>query len=275
MRTRPLVIAHRGNSGVAPANTLIAFRQAIELGVDMIEIDVNLTKDVRGVYAEERGAQSLPSSEAKGRLRLTGVPVLIHDESVENTTDGEGLVSSFTLEELKQLDAGSWKGKQFAGERIPTLAEALDVVKGQVHLSVDLKDERAIPAMVKVIQDTGMKDDVIICGCDVPTAQKIRHFDDQLSIVLNMDSELNELAEREDKSEFIREYVRKACYAHLSALNVSYKHVTEDLIKRAHLKALPVWTWTVDDEEDMRRLIDMGVDAIYTNWPERLLKILR
>ncbi len=71
MRTRPLVIAHRGNSGVAPANTLIAFRQAIELGVDMIEIDVNLTKDVRGVYAEERGAQSLPSSEAKGRLRLT------------------------------------------------------------------------------------------------------------------------------------------------------------------------------------------------------------
>jgi glycerophosphoryl diester phosphodiesterase len=248
MRTRPLVIAHRGNSGVAPANTLIAIRQAIELGVDMIEIDVNLTRD--------------------------GVPVLIHDESVEHTTNGKGSVSSFTLAELKQLDAGSWKSKQFAGERIPTLAESLDVAKGRVHLAVDLKDERAIPEMVKVIQRVGMKDDVVICGCDAPTAQKVHDFDDQLTIVLNMDYELNELAKSADKSEFIREYVRQACYAHLGALNVSYKHVNEDLIRQAHLKALPVWTWTVDEEEDMRCLIDMGVDAIYTNWPERLLNIL-
>jgi len=248
MRTRPIVIAHRGNSGVAPANTLIALRQAIELGVDMIEIDVNLTKDY--------------------------IPVLIHDKNIENTTNGKGLVSSFTLADLKQLDVGSWKGKQFADERIPTLAEALDVAKGRVYLAVDLKDESAILEMVKVIQDADMKDDVIICGCDVPTAQKVRRFDDQLTIVLNVDSELNELAKREDKSEFIREYVRQACYAHLSALNVNYKHVNEDLIKRAHLKALPVWTWTVDDEDDMRRLIEMGVDAIYTNWPEKLLKIL-
>ncbi|HIE26895.1 TPA: glycerophosphodiester phosphodiesterase [Candidatus Poribacteria bacterium] len=248
MRTRPLVIAHRGNSGVAPANTLIALRQAIELGVDMIEIDVNLTKD--------------------------GVPVLIHDKGVDNTTNGKGLVSSFTLAELKRLDAGSWKDEKFAGERILTLAEALDCAKGHVHLAVDLKDESAIPAMVKVIRDTDMKDDVVICGCDVPMAQKVRRFDDQLTIVLNVNSELNKLAEREDKLEFIREYVRQACYAHLSALNVSYKYVNEGLIKQAHLRALPVWTWTVDDEEEMRRLIDMGVDAIYTNWSERLLKIL-
>jgi glycerophosphoryl diester phosphodiesterase len=128
--------------------------------------------------------------------------------------------------------------------------------------------------MLKVIQDAGMKDDVVICGCDVPAAQKVRRFDDQMTIVLSMDSELKELAQREDKSEFIRKYVRQACYAHLGALNVNYKYMDEDLIKRAHLKALPVWTWTVDDEKDMRRLIDMGVDAIYTNWPERLLKIL-
>ena len=248
MRTRPLVIAHRGNSGVAPANTLIAFRQAIELQVDMIEIDVNLTQD--------------------------GIPVLIHDESVEHTTNGKGSVSDFTLAELKQLDAGSWKAKQFAGERIPTLAEALEVAKGHVHLAVDLKNERAIPEMVKVIQDAGMKDDVVICGCDVPTAQKVRCFDDQLTIMLNMDDELNELAKRADKSAFIHEYVRQACYVHLGALNVNYKHVNENLIKHAHLKALPVWTWTVDDEKDMRRLIDLGVDAIYTNWPERLLRIL-
>jgi glycerophosphoryl diester phosphodiesterase len=132
---------------------------------------------------------------------------LIHDESVEHTTDGKGLVSSFTLAELKQLDAGSWKAKQFTGERIPTLAEALEVAKGRVCLAVDLKNERAIPEMIKVIQGAGMKDNVVICGCDAPTAQKVRCFDDQLTIVLSMDYELNELAKSADKSEFIREYV--------------------------------------------------------------------
>jgi glycerophosphoryl diester phosphodiesterase len=119
-----------------------------------------------------------------------------------------------------------------------------------------------------------MTDDVIICGCDVLRAQKERCFNDQLAIILNMDGKLNNLAGREDKSDFIREYIRQASYAQLSALNVNYKHVKEQLIKRAHLKALPVWTWTVDDEKDMLHLIDVGVDAIYTNWPEKLLQVL-
>ncbi len=248
MRTRPLAIAHRGNSGVAPANTLVAIRQAIDLGVDMIEIDVNLAKD--------------------------RVPVLIHNNSVDETTNGAGLVSSFTLKELKTLDAGSWKDSQFADERIPTLAETLECARGKVHLSLDIKDESVIPNMIKTVQEADMKDDVVICGCYVSTAEKVRCYDDRLTIVLNVDSELGKLAKREDKSEFIREYIHQACYAHLSALNVSYKYVTEELIRRAHLKALPVWTWTVDNPEDMRRLIDMGVDAIYTNWPGRLLNVL-
>ena len=248
MRTRPIVIAHRGNSSQAPANTLVAFRQAIKLGVDMIEIDVNPTKD--------------------------RVPVLIHDARVDHTTSGEGLVSSMTLAEIKRLDAGSWKDKKYAGEHIPTLAEALEFVKGKVHLSVDLKDEDIIPEMVKAVNDAGMKDDVVICGCYVSTAQKVRQYDDELRIVLNVDSDLEKLAKREDKADFIREYIRQASYAQLSALNVNYRYVTEELVRRARLRALPVWTWTVDDEKDMRRLIKMGVDAIYTNYPERLLNVL-
>jgi len=249
MRTKPIVIAHRGNSSQAPANTLVAFRQAIELGVDMIEIDVNPTKD--------------------------RVPILIHDSRVDHTTNGEGLVAFMTLTEIKQLDAGSWKDKKYAGERIPTFAEALEFVRGKVHLSVDLKDEDIIPEMVKAIKNADMKDDVVICGCYVSTAQKVRQHDNQLRIVLNVDSDLEKLAKREDKSDFIREYIRQACYAQLSALNVNYRYVTEELVRRAHLRTLPVWTWTVDDARDMRSLIKMGVDAIYTNYPERLLKVLR
>ena len=191
MRTRPIVIAHRGNSSHAPANTLVAFQQAIELGVDMIEIDVNPTKD--------------------------RVPVLIHDARVDHITDGEGLVSSLTLAEIKQLDAGSWKDKKYAGERVPALAEALEFIKGKVHFSVDVKDEDIIPEMVKAINAAGMKDDVVICGCYVSTAEKVRQYDNHLRILLNVDADLEKLAKREDKSDFIREYIRQACHAHINS----------------------------------------------------------
>jgi len=243
----PIVIAHRGNSGRAPANTMESIRQAVDLGVDMVELDVRISKD--------------------------GVPVLIHNDTVDETTDGTGAVSSLELAQLKELDAGSWKDERYAGERIPTLMEALEFTKGRVNLSLDLKDEAAIPAMIKAVQQADMVDDVVICGCYEPQAQKIREFDGSVTVLFNTDSRLEELAEREGKSDFVREYIHRACRAKLAALNVDHKYVTPELIRRAHLRALPVWTWTVDDRADMQRLLNMGVDAIYTNWPERLLEI--
>jgi glycerophosphoryl diester phosphodiesterase len=101
-RTR--VIAHRGFSGVAPENTLVAIRRGIEIGADMAEIDVTLSKD--------------------------GYVVVIHDETLDRTTNGTGPVSDATLEELQRLDAGSWFAPEFAGEKIPTLGEVLDLVRG-------------------------------------------------------------------------------------------------------------------------------------------------
>jgi glycerophosphoryl diester phosphodiesterase len=248
MRTKPIVIAHRGNSCHAPANTIESICQAIELGVDIIELDVQSSRD--------------------------GVPVLIHNDTLDETTDGKGKVSSLDLTQLKKLDAGSWKDKKYAGERIPTLMEALEFAKGKVNLSLDLKSEAMIPAMIKAVQDADMVGDVVICGCGEPQAQKIWEIDHNLTILLNTDSLLDELAKREDKSEFIREYIRRACKGKLAALNVSYRYVNHELIRKAHLRGLPVWTWTVDDKKDMERLIQIGVDAIYSNWPERLLKVI-
>lgn len=247
MPAKPVVIAHRGNSGAAPANTMEAIRQAVELGVDMIELDVRGSKD--------------------------GVPVLLHNDSVDETTDGKGPVSSLDLVQLKKLDAGSWKDKRYAGERIPTLTEALEFASGKVNLSLDLKDESIIPDMIKTIQDADMVGDVVICGCCEPQAQKVWDIDANFTVLFNTDSRLDDLAKREDKSEFIREYIRRACRGKLAALNVSFKYVTQELVRRAHLRALPVWTWTVDDKKDMESLLQMGVDAIYTNWPERLLEV--
>ncbi|MBD3182197.1 hypothetical protein GF312_07890 [Candidatus Poribacteria bacterium] len=243
-----IVIAHRGNSGPAPANTIEAIQQAIELGADMAEIDVRSSRD--------------------------GVPVMVHNSTLDETTDGEGPVSSFTLSELKKLDAGSWKDKKYAGESIPTFAEALAYAKGKIRFSVDIKDESIIPVIVREIQKADMVDEVVMCGCCEFQAKKVWEADDRLTVLMNMDRELDELAEHEDKSEFIKEYIIRTSRGKLSALNMHHGHVTPELIKQAHLRALPVWAWTVDDPNDMKRLIEIGVDAIYTNWPERLLEIV-
>jgi len=243
----PLVIGHRGNSGVAPANTMESIRQAVALGVDLIELDVRQTRD--------------------------SVLILIHNDTLNETTNGKGPISAMDYAQIKELDAGSWKDKKYEGEKIPTLMEALDFAKGKVCLSLDLKDEAVIPKMLKAIEDAGMVDGVVICGCCEPQARAIWDINKYLTVVLSTDSQLNQLVKR-DNTNFIREYIHRACRERFAALNVSFKFVTDELVYRAHLRGLPVWTWTVDNENDMERLIDMGVDAIYSNFPEKLLKII-
>lgn len=248
MRTRPIVIGHRGNSGEAPMNTLAAIEEAIHLGADMVEVDVNLTAD--------------------------GVPILIHNSTVDETTDGTGPVSSYTFEEIRRLDAGSWKSPRYAGERIPSLMEALDLGRGKIGFSLDLKTERAIPALVKAVAESGMRDEVVVTGCYVSTAQAVREMDRDLMVLLNLHPEVERLARSGRMEEFIAAYISQARRAGLPALNVNHKYVTLQLLRRAHMQALSVWTFTVDDESTMRELIEMGVDAIYTNYPGRLLDLL-
>jgi glycerophosphoryl diester phosphodiesterase len=227
---------------------MTAIRQAVDLGADMIELDVRSSRD--------------------------GVAVIIHNDTVNETTNGKGPVSSFSVAQLKELDAGSWKDERYAGERIPTLMEVLEFAKGKVNLSLDLKEEGIIPAMIGDVQSANMTEDVVICGCCEPQAEKIRRIDENLTVLLNMDSQLDKLAKRRDKSEFIHQYINRACRGKLAALNVNFKYATHELIRRAHLRALPVWTWTVDGKADMKRMLEMGVDAMYTNWPERLLGLM-
>ncbi|MBN1542341.1 glycerophosphodiester phosphodiesterase [candidate division KSB1 bacterium] len=112
------VCAHRGASAAYPENTLIAFQAAIDLGVHMIETDVRLTRD--------------------------STLVLLHDETVDRTTDGSGAISELTLSEVQSLDAGSWKSANFAGERIPTLEQALAIMPRNIRLNLHLKEGRAL-----------------------------------------------------------------------------------------------------------------------------------
>lgn len=110
-----LVIAHRGDSAHAPENTLAAFRAALEAGADMVEFDVGLTRDL--------------------------VPVVLHDATLNRTTDGRGKLSAHAYDEIARLDAGSWFGPDFAGERIPSLDAALDLLAGRIQVNIEVKPE--------------------------------------------------------------------------------------------------------------------------------------
>ena len=247
MRTRPLVIAHGGNSCEAPQNSLTAFEQALEIGVDAIELDVNRTRD--------------------------GHPVIFHGPSLMKTTGQEGSIHDLTLKQARQLDVGSWKDAAFASERILTLQEALDFAHGKVRLAVDLKTVDILPTIIQCIQDASMVDEVVICGCSATWAQRVRACDPRLSVGLNMDSSMVALAKESPLSVFHQAYVREATSRYLSPLNINFRYVTEDLVRLAHLQATQLWAWTVDDPEMMRGLIAVGVDAIYTNFPQALVEV--
>eukprot|EP00002_Diphylleia_rotans_P027570 TRINITY_DN5531_c0_g1_i1.p1 TRINITY_DN5531_c0_g1~~TRINITY_DN5531_c0_g1_i1.p1 ORF type:complete len:251 (+),score=39.75 TRINITY_DN5531_c0_g1_i1:47-799(+) len=136
----PLLVGHRGSSSTAPENTIASFSNAIKQGCDGIETDLRLTKD--------------------------GVIVLIHDESLDRTTNGKGLVSDMTLHQLQQLDAGCWKGREFCGNRIPTFAEFLRLIKEtSIFVIMDLKVDGLGPYIKKELDFAGFPQDRVIASC--------------------------------------------------------------------------------------------------------------
>ena len=139
---RTLIIGHKGNSGIAPENTLVAIAEAFNVGADVVEVDVHLTAD--------------------------GVPVLMHDSTVDRTTNGTGILSQMTLEQIKALDAGSWKGPAYAGERVPTLAEAIQQVSGRGILYLDWKFPRFGAIVKRVLDDLGVPDNAIWASANTP-----------------------------------------------------------------------------------------------------------
>lgn len=126
-RNKIMNIAHRGASGYAPENTLAAFDKAVEMQADYIEIDVQLSKD--------------------------DLPVIIHDDTLDRTTNGTGNVSAYTLEELRSLDAGSWFDKKYAGEKIPSLNEVLEMYGEKINILIELKSPELYPGVEEKVAE--------------------------------------------------------------------------------------------------------------------------
>jgi glycerophosphoryl diester phosphodiesterase len=235
MRRGVLNIAHRGASGDFPENTLLAFDAAIEAGAAMCELDVQVTAD--------------------------GVLVVIHDDTLERTTDGDGRVATLAVAELQRLDAGRWRGPQFARERVPTLREVLDHVSGRCALNVELKADGIAAAACELIRERHAGDSILISSFDSDAIAEVRRIAPKIKTGL--------LASRRAGSA-----LGMASSMHATAINPRTDLVDRDLCMDAHRRGLKVYAWTVDDPAEMIRLVGAGVDGIMTNYPARLRALM-
>lgn len=240
---RVRVIAHRGFSAVAPENTLAAVRAAIEVGADMAEIDVTLSAD--------------------------GHVVVIHDETLDRTTDGRGEVADFRLAELKTLDAGAWFGPRFTGERIPTLDEVLAEVRGRILLNVEIKSEAVgrgiVDEVAAAVQVRRMSDRVIVSSFSPTALEAMRTAGPDIRTAVLFNPEVHRGS---DPVDIVRSLGA-------SAFNIKRARLTGRTLRRCLDNAVPVAVYTVNSPRRMRKLMRRGVHAVFTDHPGRMVEVVR
>jgi len=253
--TKPLVIAHQGGDDLWPGDTLYAFERSVELGVDVLEMDVHSTND--------------------------GVLVLIHDSTVDRTTNGVGAVNSFTLGELQKLDAGyDWSRDEGAtypyrdqGIAIPTLKDVFEAFP-DIRMNIEIKQDT--PSITRpfceIIREYGMQEKVLVASFKPNALEEFRENCPEVAT-----------SSHEDE-------VRTFVYLNLAFLGDTFKPgfsavqvpeessgitiLTQRFVNVAHRKGLEVHVWTVDEIDDMKRMIDLGLDGIITDRPDRLMQLL-
>ena len=249
---RPRIIAHRGASGHAPENTLSAFLLAAEMGADGIELDVHLTVD--------------------------GEVVVLHNDTVDATTDGRGRVSEMTLHELKALDAGGWYDARYAGERIPTLAEVFGAIGRSLLINVEIKVERDLAppkgkqgqleaAVVRLIEDHQMSPQILVSSFSAGTLRRVHALCPNIPLGF-LFPRLPRLSSRL----LLRLIHTWAVPYH--ALHPALGWVDAARVTWARRMGFPLNVWTVNAADDMRRMRDLDVQGIITNYPDRLNQVL-
>lgn len=247
----PQLVAHRGGAKLAPENTLAAFRSAVEdWGADMLELDVRLTAD--------------------------GHVVVIHDATVDRTTDGTGAVADLTLEEIKALDAGyrfvdldgntSFRGQ---GVTVPTMAELLDACPS-VWLNAEAKEEQVARPLVELVRSRGEQHRVLVAAEHETTRKGGRGYEGPWG------------ASRRHCVLFLLSHRLPGGGPYTPPVDVlqipewwkGRRVLTPRLVRQAHRRNIPVHVWTVDDPDDMRRLLEWGVDAIQSDRPDLLSEVL-
>lgn len=250
---KTLLSAHRGGAALAPENTLASFRKGLTFSPDSLEFDVHLTKD--------------------------GVPVVIHDAVIDRTTDGTGRVGSYTVAELQTFNAaGKFPGGGYDRQFIPTLAQVLDLVRNEpVGVDIEVKtppDGARYTGIVQKVLDEiaahGMLDRVRIMGFEFDHIVQSKAIQPRVPTVALIS--MGFLGSKDA-------YQPATAIAHIltmgaNAIGINKDLLTPAMVEEAHRQHLFVGVWTADSEDEMRRLIALGVDGLTTNRPDLLRRVL-
>lgn len=237
--TRTQVSAHRGFSKKAPENTMPAFQAAMDCGADFIELDVQLTRD--------------------NQL------VVIHDDKLDRTTNGKGYVKDYTYDELLQLSAGSWFGKdnEFDDVQIPLLSEVLDLVGDDIMLNIEIKKsgnpKATAERVVDMIEEYGIVNSCYVTSFSYPALKKVKQLNPKI------------------KTAFIANLATATSYAQLpyiDAVSMNSLFVNQSVVNTAHHHGKRVFVWTVNRQSEMQKMMALGVDNIITDCPDKALEVV-
>ena len=223
------VVGHRSAAAIQPENTLAGFEYAIELGCDYVETDVHLSQD--------------------GHL------VIIHDDTVDRTTNGSGQVGEMTLAELRALDAGD-------GRQIPRLQEVLDVVRGRATLLCELKGPYTSDPVVRKVLANGMAEQVIFTSFHFGRLARVKQIDANLQIGATFGDPPADALEQ-------------AVALGAETVGIHHEKMTAAFVIRARQLGLNLRAWNPDSAEDIQRMIDLAPTGISSNRPDRVLQLLR
>jgi len=242
-----IIIAHRGASAYYPENTMIAFEKAVELGAEMIELDIALSKD--------------------------GIPVVFHDAKLNRHTNGTSYLKYYTLEELKKLDAGSWFDPKFSNQTIPTLQEVLEFASGEIALNIEIKTE-AVSDNIKngieekalqLVKKLGMENHVLFSSFDYRAVRHLKKLDPNMPVAL--------LYERRQSNRLLPHQLVETYGA--DAFNCSYRQLSRKWIANLNEHHIPTFIYTVNSQNRMQKLIEGGVHGIFTDKPDVLRNVVK
>lgn len=246
---QPLIIAHRGAMGYAPENTLAAFSLALEKGSDAIELDLRMTRD--------------------------GVPVVLHDASINRTTNSKGDIFELSYAEIRNLDAGSWFDPKYKDERIPTLQEVIDLLNDTVLIIIELKEGNDIypgieEKVIDIIRQNGISKQVFLKSFDPNTLKRLREIDPEITLVYVYALRIPWLGLIID---------RGISFGSIFDIEADYLQphrffLSRSFVKEAQSRGFKIISWGVNSEEAILNSIDYGVDGIETDYPDKIRKML-
>lgn len=230
------IIGHRGAAGLAPENTFASFDLALQLGVNAIEIDIRRTKD--------------------GKL------VIFHDDHIERTTNGTGVLQEMKWPQLRNLDAGSWFDPKYSGERIPLLTEFLKRYQNKTRIETEVKQPGIEEKVLQAVSDQNLLDSMTFTSFDFSTVAHIKELTPQAAVGFLTSDISDETIERVKK-------------ANITQFSPEASKVTKSLVDKWHSEGLYVRVWGIEDTTIMKQAIAAGVDGMTVDFPNLLLDELR